>query len=224
MTSEFIIIIILFVYIGFLHYQLHRKNTLIELLIKKNYSKADIDFDKESLEELIRKLNKVGIGGYTYQNKLFEEEVYNFLISDLASQNIFIHYTKEEEVAKRIVQEGFRFVDTFYKTAEPIVNDKLDLIYKHYLHRYFGKFVVIIGISKEIHSKYIKAIANSRKILNVEQVISQRIQNMDDKNEEIFLLPNQYIKGYINTETGEIISNISFNPNYEPPFAAENIR
>jgi hypothetical protein len=223
MNTEFIIILILFAYIAYLHYLLNRKTRLIEKLVSKQ-SLLETELDKESIAQILKKLQSVSTDNYLRQNKLFDENILQFIVNDLDTQNTFIHYTKEEEVAKKIITEGFRFVDTFYKTAEPVVNDKLDLVYKHYLHKHFGKYVILIGISKEVYNKYLKKISQSKRLINVEQIISKKSPALDENQDEVFLLPYQYIKGYINSEAGEIVYNELFDPNYDPPFANSNAK
>ena len=137
---------------------------------------------------------------------------------------LFIHYTKDEEVVQRIIREGFRFADSFYKTAEAITNDKLDLVYKHYLRKQFGRYVIIIAISKEVYNRYLNEITNTNKVLNVEQILSIRCSQLNENLDEVYQLPKQYIKGYINSETGDIVRNPDFDPYYDNPLFLENLK
>ncbi|PKP36442.1 MAG: hypothetical protein CVT98_07900, partial [Bacteroidetes bacterium HGW-Bacteroidetes-15] len=132
MNTEFITIIILLAYIGFLHYQLHRKNEFIESLVKRQLN-IENALSKEGLEDIIKKLKGLSNDTQVKQSKLFDREIQDFILDNEQNQVLFIHYTKDEETVKRINQEGFRFADSFYKTAEAISNDKLDLVYKHNL-------------------------------------------------------------------------------------------
>ena len=104
-----------------------------------------------------------------------------------------------------------------------VTNDKLDFVYKHYLRRQFGKYVVVLAIGKEIFNHYINEIKQSNKILNIEQVISTKLHESDDNTEDVYKLPNAYIKGYVNSETGEIFENSNFNPQYNSPDFMKNI-
>jgi hypothetical protein len=221
MSTEFIIILILFAYIAILHIQLNKKTNLIEKLISKQ-NLLDSELSSDSITLLLKKLQKEKVEKPSPPNKLFDEDILRFIVGDINKQLIYIHYTKEESVAQRILVEGFRFIDTFYKTAEPVTNDKLDLIYKHYLHKYFGKFVILIGISKEVYNKYLKMISLSKKLINVEQIISKKSPNLDENQDEVYFLPPQFVKGYINSETGEIIDNLGFDPYFDPPYAIAN--
>lgn len=223
MNPEFIIIIILLAYIGFLHYQLHKKNDFIESLVKRQLN-IENTLSKEGLDDIIRKLKSLSNNTQAKQSKLFDKEIQDFILKDEENQVLFIHYTKDEDVVRRINQEGFRFADSFYKTAEAISNDKLDLVYKHNLRKNFGKYVVILAIDKSIYNFYLDAISNSNKVISVEQILSKKSPQLNENLDEVYLLPNQYVKGFINSETGEIIPNKDFNPSYDSPQFLINLK
>jgi hypothetical protein len=216
MTAEFIIIIILLIYIGVLHFQLYQKSKFVETIILNNPILNDKG-NKVSVDDIIRKLKVLTAETLIKPNKLFEKEVQDFILDDEKNRVLYIHYTKDKDVADRINSEGFRFVDSFYKTAEPISSDKLDMVYKHYLHKHYGAYVIIIAFEKQLYDKYINAISRVNRVLNVEQLLSKKCSQLNENLDEVYLLPNCYVKGYINSETGEIISNPDFNPSFDSP-------
>jgi hypothetical protein len=191
-------------------------------LVEK-YSKTEKDWSKESLADMIKKIQGYTSEPQLKQSKLFEEEIQKFITENEKTNNSYIHYTKEKEVAEKIIEVGFKFVDTFYKTAEPITNDRLDLIYKHYLHKHYGKYVVIISISKTVYNMYLEKISMIKKVVNVEQILSEKSPLLNENLDEVYLLPKQYIKGYIDSETGEIFRNPNFDPNYDSPTFLKNL-
>ncbi|PKP38525.1 MAG: hypothetical protein CVT98_04985, partial [Bacteroidetes bacterium HGW-Bacteroidetes-15] len=65
---------------------------------------------------------------------------------------------------------------------------------------------------------------NSNKIISVEQIISKKAPQLNENLDEVYLLPIQYVKGYINSETGEIIPNNDFFPSYDTPQFLENLK
>lgn len=223
MNTEFITILILLVYIGILHFQLYKKNAFIESLVRKQLN-IESALNKEGLDDILKQLKGIASGNQVKQSKLFDREIQNFILEDSETQVLFIHYTKDEDVVQRIVNEGFLFADSFYKTAEAISNDKLDLVYKHNLRKNFGKFVVILAIDKNLYNHYLNAISNSNKVLSVEQIISKKHPQLNENLDEVFLLPRQYVKGYVNIETGEIFSNNAFNPSFDSPEFEQNLR
>jgi len=214
MSTEFVIILILFAYIAFLHFQLHRKNAKIERLMS-NQIHLGPGLDEEKVAMLIRRLLKEQ-DTKPPPSKLFDDDVLQYLVEDITTQVLFMHFTKEEYVAKKILAEGFRFSDSFYKTAESITNDKSDLQYKHSVRKLYGKYVILIGIAKSVYNKYLEQVSQSKNMSTVEQLISQKLDELDEDQEDVYLLPPQFIKGYINSETGKIVANSAFNPDFDP--------
>jgi hypothetical protein len=218
---ELTIIIILLLYIVFLQYQLHKKSLYTEGLVQKM-----MDFERKLDPEGITKLmrDKGQQENSQSVSNLLEESVQNFLLEDEAKCKIFVHYTRDEEIAQNIFSEGFFFVDSFHKTAEAITNDQINLVYKHYLHKNYGKYIIVISISKDIFNYYTNEIGKSKRVINVEQLLSEAEPCVNENDDEVYLLPKQFIKGYINLESGKTIRNPNYNPYYDSPTFAANIK
>jgi hypothetical protein len=103
----------------------------------------------------------------------------------------FLHTTDTIEKAKSICENGFRF-KKFDKTSD-YVCDAVTLTYMLNIRKHYGDFTVILQISKDT--------PHYEKISEMEY---------DDEGEEVFVLPPQYIKGYYNRITNEIVANSLF--------------
>jgi hypothetical protein len=217
-----IIIILLIVYVGILHFQLYRKNQLIETFVKTKSSFEDL-LSKQGLDELIRKINLLSTDSYTSKSKLLENSSQEFIFENKDDYMLFVHYTREHEVAQKICDEGFRFADSFHKTAEALMGDTLDLTYKHYLRKNYGKYVVIISISRLVYEGYLEIIKQTDKVSNLEHMLSLNLLCLNDNQDEVYLLPKEYVKGYINADTGEIYRNEHFNPHFQSPYFRQNL-
>jgi hypothetical protein len=107
----------------------------------------------------------------------------------------------------------------------PITNDKLDLIIKHNNRKYYGNFIVIISISNKIILKYsLEARKAGINSFNIENILTEEPTQRNENSDLVFILPNKFIKGYINHITGEIINNPDFNPEYSSTAFDENIK
>ena len=144
-TLYLIIIGILIIYIVFLQVQMVKKNVFIESLFKR-YNGIEKEFKIDELIKFREEIKKLNYYSSFFNDKLFEEKSLNYLFENVKDAKTYIHYTKEENDAISILSNGFRFVDTFYKTALPIANDKLDLIVKHNNRKFYGDYIVIIAI------------------------------------------------------------------------------
>src|SRR5660397_92270 len=120
-----IIIAGLIIYIIFLHFQMVRKNIFIESTVKK-LTGIEKHWKMDELLKFLEEIKKLSYYSSFFNDKLFEDETLNYILENVGDSKIYIHYTKNEADAKSIIKDGFRFAESFYKTALPISNDKLD--------------------------------------------------------------------------------------------------
>ena len=213
----------LIIYIIFLHIQLVRKNVFIESTVK-SLSGIEKDWKIDELLKFLEEIKKLNYYSSFFSDKLFEDKTLSYILDNLSDANVYIHYTKDEIDAKSILTDGFRFVDSFYKTALPISNDKLDLIMKHNSRKFFGDYLIIICISNKIIKSYSSELQKAGiKNYFMENVLTESPPVKNENSDLVFLLPEQFIKGYINHRTGEIVKNPDFNPEYSSPSFMKNI-
>ncbi len=220
---ELIIILILFVYIAFLHYQLMKKNLFLQSIVEK-LTRLDKSWDKDIILNLLKKLQNISAESMMKEDKILHENILDYLIENRNCRT-FVHYTKGSNTAQKILEEGFRFAISFHKTAEPISTDQIDLIYKHNLHKYFGNYIIVICISRAVYGFYEKELNRINQInMNVEQILTELHPELDENKDEIYTLPRQYIKGYLNYESGEIVDNPDYNPDYDSQAFRNNLQ
>jgi len=222
-SIEFLIIVILFVYITYLHLQLSKKNFLIKSYLDKS-TKNNKNNERQDILSFLENLRNPDYKGTVTKDKMLDKRFSKFLFENDQEIKLFLHYTAQEKVAEKIIREGFKFANSFYKTAEYIYNDELYLIHRHHEHKQYGQYVIVICISNNLYNHYSEEL-NKRKAKNVavEQVLTENPSYIDDNSDEIFILPKQYIKGYFNYLEGTIVKNPEFNYNYNSPKFDENL-
>ena len=221
-SIEFLIIVILFVYITYLHLQLSKKNFLIKSYLDK--SDKNSKNEKQDILSFLERLRNPEYRGTVTKDKMLDRRFSNFLFENDQEIKLFLHYTAQEKVAEKIIREGFKFANSFYKTAEYIYNDELYLIHRHHEHKQYGHYVIVICISNKIYKHYSEELnKRSAKNIAVEQVLTEKPTYIDDNSDEIFVLPRQYIKGYFNYLEGTIVKNPEFDFNYRSPKFEENL-
>ncbi|MHC1704458.1 MAG: TetR/AcrR family transcriptional regulator [Tenuifilaceae bacterium] len=181
---------------------------------------------KDFITLLDKQLDRIlHIDSSVKKGKLFEKESLNFIFENEKNLVTFIHYTKEEKVANQIFKEGFKYTESFYNTVQQVINDKHDMSYKHNIYKYYGPYIIVISISSEIYNFYSDELKKNSKVLSqVENILSEQPPSLNENSDMVYLLPTQFIKGYINHETGRIEKNPNYNPNYNPSIFSDNIQ
>ena len=162
---------------------------------------------------------------HSYEKDYFlMPDIQSFVFEATGSDYVFLHYTSEDLIARKIIDEGFKFC-TFDKTTVKMQNDLIDLNYNHLVRKPFGKNVVVICISKTIYEKYLNLInQSSNKYLKVEEVLTDSEPVENDYNELVYTLHLKFIKGYFNYQTGSIVKNPDFDSNYDSDIFIKKIK
>jgi hypothetical protein len=220
----FVVVIIgLIAYVIFLHKQLSERNIFIETTVKK----LSVIEKSRSIDEMMSFLREIqDLSRYSplFTNKLLEDNTLKFILDNGKNLKIFIHYTREERDARNIINSGFRFADSFYKTALPVTRDKLDFKIKHSSRRLYGDFIIVICISADVANYYSYELEKAGiRNSSFENILTESLPSRNDNSDLVYQLSPKFIKGYINHRTGEIVRNPSFDPHYNSPGFMKNI-
>ncbi len=218
-----ILIILLLGYVIYLNILLTKKNIFIESTIKR-LSGIEKSWSAEEMNRFMQEIRKVQNYGSFFNDRLFDEKPLKFLLENKKDTKVYIHYTKYEDVANKILNDGFLYADSFYKTALPVSNDKLDLLIKHNNRKSFGNYLMIICLSDKIVDHYSAELdKNGLNGIAVENIMTETDTSLNENGDIVYLLPNKFIKGFINHQTGEVTVNPSFDPTYDSPLFIKNL-
>jgi hypothetical protein len=218
-----ILVIALVIYVIILHLRLSQKNLFIETTVNK-LSGIEKSRSKEELMEFLREIQIMSQFSAHFTDKLFNKDSTDFIFENNKDQRIFMHYTKEESNARKIIREGFRFADSFYKTAMEISRDQLDLKIKHNSRKYYGDYIIIISISNDIINYYSMELRKAGiTSYSFENVLTELPPFRNENSDLVYQLSARFIKGYINHRTGDIEKNPLFDPSYDSPAFSKNI-
>lgn len=156
-----------------------------------------------------------GNTGKIKQDNYWDKEIQHFIFEKHNELITFLHYTCSNEVAEKIIQNGFRFYD-FDKTAHEAKNHSTELNYFHYLHKQFGDFIVVISISRKLYYNYLNKLNLSNSTISrVEEILTESPVFINENSDNVYTLHRNYIKGYFNYFTKEIVKNNNFDPYYD---------
>ena len=218
-----LLILVLAVYIVFLHVKLARKDLVIED-IQRKISGIEKKFSLDEIRMAVNELETIRGKAMVTDDRLFDDNVLEFIMSDLDRSATYVHYTKDEKIAARIMNEGFMFAESFYRTAIRITGDRLELIIKHNSKKLYGDYIVVIGISDRIVKIY-SDMLESEGITNyfLENILTETSPCRNDNSEDVYVLSSRFVKGYLNFRTGEIFQNQGYDPDYKSPAFESNI-
>ncbi|MFZ5939911.1 MAG: hypothetical protein ACOYXB_05005 [Bacteroidota bacterium] len=219
---EYILIILLAAYIVYLNIQLARKNIFIESITVRLFGTSR-KLKQSEILELLRNLQFVNLDHFFRKDKFLDERIQDFILQDPVETVLYVRYFSRKSEVEHTLGHGFRFVDSFHHDLENIGKDKLDLVYKHNMRKNQGEYLVIIGIARELFHRYDEVLALQKmRHFSIEHILSSPC-NASGEPDDIYLLPLQFVKGYVNYNTGEVYRNPQYNPEFCPDDFEKNI-
>jgi len=152
----------------------------------------------------------------------FDEIAFQQAVGDSADVLKYLHNTNSEEVAKKILSGGFIF-EKYIENSTDLVSG-VDIIELRYFVQHrggYGKFTIIIHISRDIADHYFNKLKSAK--YHFSEVLSKHLPQFNSDNEPVYILPEQFIKGYFNRNTSQFIENPVFNPYFKSETFDENI-
>jgi hypothetical protein len=226
MSTQIILLILLVAslgYIIFLHIQLAKKNIFIESTVRR-LSGIEKSRSMDDMMAFLVDIQKMSQYSSHLTDKFLENSTQNFILENEKDLKIYIHYTKNENDAISILKDGFKFTDSFYKTALQVTKDKLDLVIKHNRRKFYGEYLIIICLSNDIVNFYSLELEKAGiKNYSFENILTESLPKGNVNSELVYQLAPQFIKGYINHITGAISKNTEFDPYYNSPSFMKNI-
>lgn len=132
-----------------------------------------------------------------------QETLLRFVQDRLDDSRVYIHFTRDQSVSEEILRVGFKYTESFDKTTVEISLSKVDLIYKYQLYKDYGNFLVVlcIPLSRFVGSKSRPVDTRHDTLYNLE------LSTYFHGEELEYLLPPEYIFGYIDIEKNIIYKN-----------------
>lgn len=135
---------------------------------------------------------------------------------------IFLHNTRTEAIAKKILKEGFTFQNQLYYSTDRInPNDPVEIGYFLVERKDYGDFTIIIEITRSLFRKICSLAEESGH--HFEDILSITKPVLGEDDEYIYTISPHYIRGYFNNKTGVLTSNPEFNSDFLAPVYLDNL-
>jgi hypothetical protein len=132
------------------------------------------------------------------------EMISDYIKDFFATSRVFIHITNDKNIAENILAEGFMYSEDFYRSTEEISNEKIDLIYKLYLHKFYGKYLIIMSIPSNL---FLKAKQDNTARKDIDLLAEIGISEYYPDNDLHYKLSSKYVSGYVDIDRKQIIKN-----------------
>lgn len=135
----------------------------------------------------------------------------------------FLHNTNSEEVAKEIIQNGFKFNSHLdYTTDNVSAKDEVTIKYFTITRQAYGKYTLVIQISKEIIEHYSSILEDTHH--HFSEILTIRPPILGPDEEMIYQLAPQFVKAFIYEPNCELMLNPNFDPHYNCEVFKENMQ
>ncbi|MCD6495994.1 MAG: hypothetical protein J7K54_01865 [Candidatus Aenigmarchaeota archaeon] len=159
--------------------------------------------------KLLQKNERKGSGSTGYRS------VIDNIKDDTEGAVTFLHNTANEDAVNSIINDGFLYADNLHTTADRFTRlDDISMSRWEQERNFYGPYTVVIQISNETYEKLMNNKKYAEKQLLPEHLLSVEREFNKDEGEFVYRLPNKFVKGYINRETGEFHPNPDFDPSY----------
>lgn len=135
------------------------------------------------------------------------------LLNDYRNCCVFLHNTKEKEIAEKILREGFIFENQLSHSTDRVnAGEPIEIAYFLFQRKDYGIYSIIIAIPKAIYDLYLQYSIDYE--IDIEDVITITQPRLSENDEFLYTISPKHIPGYFNTQTGEFIKNPDYDALY----------
>ncbi len=126
---------------------------------------------------------------------------------------VFLHNTREREIADKILAEGFLFENQLSHTSDRVnPGEPIEIAYFLFQRKDYGPYTVVIAIPRSVYTIYTRYSNQLGK--SIEDLMSREKPHISDNDELVYRLPPEHIAGHYNNDTLEFTGNPGYDPGY----------
>jgi hypothetical protein len=135
------------------------------------------------------------------------------ILSDYKDCYVFLHNTKDLDIAEKILEEGFIFENQLPHSTDRVnPGEPIEITYFLFQRKDYGIYTIIIAIPKVIYEFYLEYSIVFE--IGIEEVLSINKPYVSDNDELVYTISPKHILGYFDSNTGELVKNAQYDPTY----------
>jgi hypothetical protein len=140
-------------------------------------------------------------------------EILASILTEFNNCYFFLHNTKEQSVAERIMREGFIFENQLPHSSDRVnPNEPIEVTYFLFQRKDYGSYTIIIAIPKAIYDTYTQY--SNKQDIGIEDVLTITEPFYGDNDELVYTISPKHLLGFFNNKTGEFFKNKIWDPEY----------
>ncbi len=135
----------------------------------------------------------------------------------------FLHNTTSRVRAENILKRGLRFESHLLNTSDQVAGtDLVELNYFRMIRRYYGNFTVVIQINTKLVEDFSRRLRHTP--YHFSEALSKTRPTYNKEENPIYVLPEQFIRGYFDHSTLTGHPNPRFDPHFFPLYFEDNLQ
>jgi hypothetical protein len=125
----------------------------------------------------------------------------------------FLHNTKDLNIAKKILQEGYIFENKLPRSTDRVNPDEpVEINYFLLKRKDYGSYTIIIAIPNSTYELY-ATISNNNEV-SIEEIMTITVPYSSDNDELIYTLSPKHVLGYFDIKNSEFFMNEQWDPEF----------
>ena len=135
----------------------------------------------------------------------------------------FLHNTISEEMARHIMQGGLIFENHLLNTSDHVSGtDLVELNYFRTIRKYYGDYTVVIQMNARLVEDFSHRLRQTK--YHFSEALSKTRPTYTKEDNPVYILPEQFIRGFFDHRKKKGIENPRFDPFFFPLFFEDNLQ
>jgi hypothetical protein len=135
----------------------------------------------------------------------------------------FLHNTDTEEMARHIMKHGLLFENHLLNTSDHVSGtDLVELNNFRMIRKYYGNYTIVIQISSRLVEDFSRRLKETH--YHFSEALSKTRPSYNKEENPVYVLPEQFVRGYFDHLQNKGVDNPRFDPWYFPLYFEDNLQ